>query len=402
MGATLTTISAVAKELYEGSLNKQLNDETVTLKRVERSSEGVSSQVGAKYVNFPIHTRRNAGVGARREMEALPTAGNQSTAGCQVGLRYLYGSIRMSGQTLKLAKTNTQAFISALELEMNGMKSDLAVDFNRQIYGNGTGALCIATTAVGGGGGNTVTCAAGTQWVQLGMKVDLYDATGATATWTNRTVTTITDTVVTIDGAAFVVVLGDFLVRTGSVGETDGDPQRELTGLGKMVASSGALYGVTDSVWTSVIDTNSGTNRALSEGLMIKMADDIRKRGGKTTAIFSNLGVRRSYFNLLVQQRRVTNTQKFEGGFSGLAFSTDDGDVPVVVDTQAKLNSQYFLNEKEIKLFQESDWSFMDHDGSMWDRVTGYDAYDATLVKYAEIATHRRNSQGEIQDITEG
>lgn len=402
MGATLTTITAVAKELYEGSLNEQLNDETVTAKRLTRTSEGVTNQVGAKYVVFPIHTRRNAGIGARREMEALPTAGNQGTAACQVPLRYLYGSIRMSGQTLKLAKTNAQAFISALDLELNGMRRDLAVDFNRQIYGNGTGALCVATTAVGAPGGNTITCAGGTHWVQLGMKVDLYDTTSTTATWTNRTVTAITDTVVTIDGAAFEVVLGDILVRTGSVGQTDGDPQREITGLGAMVQSTGALYGVTDAVWTANIDSNSGTARALSEGLMITMADTIRKRGGKTTAIFSNLGVRRSYFNLLVQQRRITNTQKFEGGFTGLAFSTDDGDIPVVVDTMAKPKSMYFLNEKQIKIYQEGDWSFMEEDGNMWNRVAGYDAYDATFFKYCELGTHQRNSQGEIQDITEG
>jgi hypothetical protein len=61
----------------------------------------------------------------------------------------------------------------------------------------------------------------------------------------------------------------------------------------------------------------------------------------------------------------------------------------------------YFLNEKEMKIYRESDWSFMDRDGSKWQRVIGYDAYDATLYKYCQLGTHRRNSHGLLDDITE-
>jgi hypothetical protein len=100
-------------------------DEVTTLTRVQKTSEGVTSEVGGKYVVFPIETGRNSGIGARQEMEALPTPGNQSTKAARVGLRYQYGGVRMSGQTFELAKSNQQAFVSALDLEMNGLKSDL-------------------------------------------------------------------------------------------------------------------------------------------------------------------------------------------------------------------------------------------------------------------------------------
>src|ERR1044071_3234849 len=141
MGATMTTLTAVLKEIYEPSLQMQLNEETTTLKRIERTSEGVTSNVGGKYVVFPIHTRRNTGIGARLENEALPTPGNQTTLAAQVPLRYLYGGVEMTGQTFELAKSNPQAFISAMDLEMQGLKRDLATDNNRMVYGNGTGAI---------------------------------------------------------------------------------------------------------------------------------------------------------------------------------------------------------------------------------------------------------------------
>jgi hypothetical protein len=48
-----------------------------------------------------------------------------------------------------------------------------------------------------------------------------------------------------------------------------------------------------------------------------------------------------------------------------------------------------------------SDWEFMEEDGSVLFRVSNSDAYEATLFKYAELATDQRNTHGLIKDITE-
>lgn len=400
MPATLTTVNAILKEVYEPKIQDQLQHDAVALKRIEKSSDGVVSEVGGKYVTFPLHTRRNSGIGARNELEALPTAGQQGYASARVSLRYLYGLVRLSGQTMELADKNYQAFASALDQEMKGLKDDLLKDQNRQVYGDGSGA--VATVATAGTVNNIVTQTA--QWAQLGMQVDVIDGTtlgnaNPTVKASNRQVTAInmaTNTV-TIDGAAVAVAVGDIVVRTGSV-------NREWSGFGA-IFKTGTFQNVDPTIepsWSPVIDANGGTNRALSEGLMILMNDNIRANGGKVTAMFSNLGVRRAYFNLLSQQRRYTNTTKFEGGFSGLAFTTDQGDIPFVVDIDAPKNRVYFINEDEITLYRESDWSFMDRDGSKFQRVIGYDAYEATMYQYSQMGTHRRNTHGLLADITEG
>lgn len=400
MPATLTTVNAILKEVYEPKIQDQLQHDAVALKRIEKSSDGVVSEVGGKYVTFPLHTRRNSGIGARNELEALPTAGQQGYASARVSLRYLYGLVRLSGQTMELADKNYQAFASALDQEMKGLKDDLLKDQNRQVYGDGSGA--VATVATAGTVNNIVTQTA--QWAQLGMQVDVIDGTtlgnaNPTVKASNRQVTAInmaTNTV-TIDGAAVAVAVGDIVVRTGSV-------NREWSGFGA-IFKTGTFQNVDPTIepsWSPVIDANGGTNRPLSEGLMILMNDNIRANGGKVTAMFSNLGVRRAYFNLLSQQRRYTNTTKFEGGFSGLAFTTDQGDIPFVVDIDAPKNRVYFINEDEITLYRESDWSFMDRDGSKFQRVIGYDAYEATMYQYSQMGTHRRNTHGLLADITEG
>lgn len=396
MPATLTTVSEILKEVYEPKIQEQLNDEAVALRRIERSSDGVTSEVGGKYVTFPIHLRRNQGIGARNEMEALPTPGQQGYAASRVRLTYQYGSARFSGQTLKLADGNPKSFASVLDEEMTGLKDDLAVDQNRQIYGDSVGTIA---TATGANTGNVIPVEwAG--WLQDGMMIDVIDSDGSTVNASNRQVVDVDPdaNTFTISGAAVVTAAGDFVVRTGNI-------NREWHGFGSIISATSELQDIDPAVerrWKGVVDDNSGTNRPLSEGLMTLMADKIRTNGGRVTAIFSNLGVRRAYANLLTQQRRFTNTTEFTGGFSGLAFTTDKGDIPFVVDTMAPLNRAYFVNEKKITVYRENDWAFMDEDGSKFSRVAGYDAYDVTMFQYSELGTHQRNTHGILDDITEG
>lgn len=395
MGATMTTVSALLKEVYEKDVQDQMNNDVVGFKRIERTSEGVTNEVGGRYVTFPLRIGRNHGIGARNEMEALPTPGQQKTTAARINLKYLYGGIRFSGQTLKLADSNYQAFASALDEEMDGLKRDLAKDMNFQFYGPGTGVRASITAD----GVNTITVNS-VQYLEVDMMIDVYDITLATPRISNRKITAINGLVVTYDGAdaSASIVATDVVVRTGNV-------NREMTGITAIVKDTGTLYNVDPTVvplWKSVRNHNSGANRALTEALMIKVVDDVRTNGGETTVGFCSLGVRRAYYNLLKTDRRYVNTQKFEGGFSGLAFTTDKGDVPIVVDTDAPFNKIFFLNEKSIKLYRESDWSWMDYDGSNFQRVTGFDAYEATMFQYCEMGTHRRNTHGVLEDLTEG
>jgi hypothetical protein len=399
MGATLATVSALLKEIYEKDVVDQLNNDTVGMKRIEKTSEGVTNEVGGRYVTFPVRTGRNTGIGARNENEALPTAGQQKTAAARVSLKYLYGAIRLTGQTISLADSNFQAFASALDEEMTGLKRDIAKDMNRQFYGAATGVM----TSITADAANSITVA-NAQYLEVGMAIDVYDVTLVTNRFSNRTIVSITPTTapaatVVYSGAdaSASIVATDVVIRTGNV-------NREVTGLGSIVAATGTLFNidpVVEPVWKAVVNANGGTPRALTEALMIQTVDSVRTNGGDTTVGLTSLGVRRAYFNLLKTERRFVNTTDFEGGFKGLAFTTDKGDIPIVVDVDAPFGEIQFINEKQIKLYQESDWSWMNRDGSNLQRVIGFDAYEGTMYKYCEIGTHRRNSHARLDDLTE-
>lgn len=403
MAATLATIDSYLKEVYQGRIREQLNDEIVALKRITRSGSGVTNEVGGKYVTFPIHTRRNSGIGSRFENEALPAAGQQGHAAARVGLKYAYGGVQLTGQAISLSDTDSKAFAKALDNEVEGLKNDLKKDMNRQVYGSGNGAIGIASGANTGATvpvydarlfqvGAVVDTQTGTTVDNAGLVISAIDVSAGTVTFTTTPGTALAD--------------GDIIVRAGSGVGTAGN--RELTGLAAIVSASGTLYNIDPTAepeWKASVDDNSGTNRALSESLMINMVDSIRTKGGSTTLILQSLGVRRAYFNLLSQLRQTVNTQEFTGGFSGLAFTTDSGEIPVVADVDAPLNKQWFVNEDALTYYRDEDWHFLDRDGSMWKQVRDtngdYDAYYARMVEYHELGTDRRNSHGLIDDITE-
>ena len=395
MGATLTSVSNITKEIYGPKIVDQMENEITLVKRIEKSSEGVTDEVGGKYVTFPLKVRRNHGIGYRNELEQLQNPGQQGWQSVRVPLRYGYGRVHLSGQAMKLAEKNHQAFTSAMTAEMDGLKTDLAKDTNRILWGNQTGLLFTFGAAAAT---TTLPITAGLQHAEVGMKIDIMDTETLPATVaTDREITAINEAgaTITISGANVTTTAGDFAVRTGNYG-------KEPHGLRSLVTNSTAtlfnLSSTNEPLWQSKIDPLNGN---LSEARMIKMADDLRTNGGRPTVIFTDLGSRRAYFNLLTTQRRFSNVKDFGGGFSGLSFTYDD-DIPVMTDIDAPAGEMFFLKEDDFTVYQESDWSWEDTDGDVWKWVTNYDAFEALMKKYWEFAIKRRNTQGRITGITAG
>jgi hypothetical protein len=403
MGATLASIDATLKEVYEGDVQRQLQDETVALKRITRSDDGVSDETNGKYVTFPVHVRRNGGLGSRNEAEALPAAGQQGYASARLALKSDYLGIELTGHAIDMSDSNPKAFAKSLDEEMDRGKVDFRKDLNRQIYGNGSGAITTVRTTAGPANILPVVDAR-LFWVGAHV-VDIVTAPSTVAV-TARTVTAVDTTpganTITLSGAPFSWTTGQLVVITGSV-------NREITGLGAIVQTSGILYNInpaTEPEWTSEVDANGGTNRALSEALMLRLVDRVRRRGGKTSVILTDDGSFRAYWALLSQLRSFVNTQEFKGGYRGLQFIAGSDEIPVVPDYDAPLNRMFFLNEDDITFYRDEDIHWLDRDESILkqkvDASGRYDVWQAHMLERHELGIHRRNTHALLSDIIAG
>lgn len=403
--ANINTITPILKERYGPKIVEQLENYTVFTKRLTKSSDNISSDFGGKYVTFPIHVGRNSGIGSRFEDEALPAAGAQKYDGARVGLKFAYGAIRVSGPSIALSDENPKAFAKVITEETEGVTRDLARDFNRQLFGNGNGAMAYFSA---GSTGTTATVAKA-RGLGQGDLVDVYDNTGAKTSGANGVTILAVNPVTRVItfSVATVVVSGGYLTRKGS-GNDPVKGNREITGLDAIVDDSGILYNVDPSiqpVWKAVEQTASGVGN-IEEDLTL-LTDQIFANGGKTNLLITTQGVRRAYAKELMTLRQTVNRTEHEGGFSSLKFTTDgpSGEIDILVDLDAPTGSVIALDMSDLTLYRDKAWDWLERDGSMWKQeVTAngpLDAWRAEIAEYHELAISRRNTHGKLTGITE-
>jgi hypothetical protein len=405
---TRSTADAVLKEFYLPGIRSILNSEVFLLSQVETNSEDIE---GRRAV-LAINTGRNTGIGARAEMGMLPDAGHQGYSEERVTLKYNYGRIQLSGPVIRSMGSDRGSFTRAITSETQGVTRDLRNDVNRQLYGFGDGR--IATVAAGT---NTTTLTLQTptsnqkRQLQVGMNIDVGTTANPTATASARTISAVNTTAgtVTVSGTNIATInAGDIIFLAGSGGT--GASQKEITGLQKQVAATGALWNIDPAVvpsWASYVD-DPGSNRAVSEAMFLKAAQEVNVNSGEEINLWvTSAGVQRAYAALLTTLKRFNNPVDLHGGFKALDLSntnqgnTGSNTVAMVFDKDCPDNTAFGLTTRRFQWYKMSDWEFMEEDGAVLNRVPNVDAYEATLFLYAELATDGRNAHAKVGSLTE-
>lgn len=398
-GQGILTFASEALKLVYGDLHMQLRDKTPALDFIQSSASNITRN--GKEVVFDTHIGRNQGIGARNVREKLPTAGAQKYKQAHLYLKNLYGSIEVDGQLFEQAAEDYQAFINVVDNEIKGLRRDLAVDMNRQIYGDGSGKIAVVKTA---NTADTTVEFDSVHWVEYGMIVDVLSADGATQKANEVEVVSVnTATNVVTFNTAVTCAVGDIIVRASNTTNSFG---KELTGLAKIVSATGSLHEIDPAetpVWASTEVTlgSVGTPGTLTELDLISLVQKVDKQGGDVDVFLASPGVYNAYWNLLQSFRQFTNTAALTGGQRSFTFEALGKPIRFVSDYAAPKGTLYALSSKELVMNQKKDWSWMDRDGSMWSKVADTDAYEARYYLYAELGTYRRNAHAKLSNIAE-
>jgi hypothetical protein len=411
MAFDLSAASNVLKVRYIGPIREQLNNATVLMSRI--LPEDNATNVSGKSFTVPLHTGRNAAAGVgMADGGTLPTAGQQGYDVAVIPNAYLYGRIKVTGPTIRAARDDAGAFVTAVESEIKGVTRDMKRAINRQLHSDGTDALAFWVGAddttpatVDDGRGNAfVHLPAGASTLDLIATSDNVTKHG-TAISLTLGAAAATNYAVTWTGTVSGSADNDYLVIAGTLGN-------QLMGIRGVIATtnppllSGGLHGLpvaTKTFWVSQVVTgaSAGTNEALTLARMQKPIDLIASNSdyGEEDIKFllCSYGVRAKYYDLLISEKRFVNTLSLDGGFKGLDFSGK----PLIPDPQCVKNRIYYIVPDSLRHYRTSDFDWMDKDGAVLARVPNEDAYEATLFRYANLGCTSRNANGLLDDILE-
>ena len=451
--AILSNYDEVLKTFYLPAIQEQLNNETVLSSQIDTNEEDVSG----KNATIQCHYGRTKGTGARADGGPLPTADFQKFKTCTVPMKYNYGRVTFSGPTIAATRDEKGSYARVIDTEIAGCVTDLRKEVNRQLWGCGGGVigrnLADYTTdgqtfqkkyrgnargpdAFGSTfGGKYVEENAGCVAVVLTGTTTItaatVDTTDMAVTAVDSTTSTDSDDVTSTDPSV-TEAAGTFYVRPASLvtitsGSSAGAWRLEMMGLRGIItntdldeillvndASGGTdglsspndpLQGLDVSTYAwfkALVSTHSSGRyqgqRALSLDMMQQMFDKVEIKAGKDygpNMIMTTHAIRREYLELMQADRRNVNTMTLDGGWKALDFNG----IPLMVDPDAIDGEMYFLTTKDLQIYRMSDYDWMTKDGAILSRISGYDAYEAVLFRYAEMGAKRRNSQGVICDI---
>ena len=404
MAQNLTNFDEALKINYLPVIREQLNNKTVLLNTLTRNERDVSG----KRWQTVAHYGRSSGVGAGSET-SLPTAGNQSYKNPYGTMAYNRGRIQVSGPSMRASRNDTGAITRVLDSEIKGITTDLKKDVNYQLFNDGTSIRAYVNGDPGTG--TTLTLdTPGSMYLFDGMIIDILgndDGDGATND-SDVTISTVdSNTSVTVSAALDTNIDdNDYVVMANS---TDGagvlnsdsyemmglkgivDDHTYVTTLHNLSRSSYAWWDCS----TFDNDDNGGVNRDMTLDLIQEAITAVEKNGGQVKMILSDPEMRDAYAALVVADKRFVNTLDLDGGFKGLEYSG----LPWVSDRDCPPNTVFFIDTDHLQIMQMSDWDWMDEDGAVLSRVSGYDAYEAVLYWYSELTTDKPRAHSFLRDV---
>lgn len=420
---TLTELNDLAKDYFTNVYTQAYNTETPLKSQFGRLENATFA--GKKWI-FGVKLMRGGGSANAGANKTLPDAKSGQFDQGEATVKRTYTRLALDGFAIETTKTQPGAFKSAIAEAMQDRLEMHDKEVNRQMFSNGDGVLFSITTGsvgasatqtpgVGTGGAEgdygAVNAGSGLKHVQIGDALKFYNnaldtqnATGAAA-GAAVTVSAIDYSAGTITISA-TVDTADNDVATRATADTDNITAGEATGLLKSVAASGTLHTIPATLkgWQSVVLSNGGTARSISDSLVMRMITQIRARSGKTpNLVVTSPSIVLKYSELFTPLRRLDGMDvALKGGYKPIqAIIHGGGAIPVMDDPDCPEGRMFFLNTSAFKLADIVGTEMASMDGAQFDRVTDKDAVEGYIRKYWELITINRAANGMISDISD-
>ena len=301
MASTTDVIEAMKYTYGVDQVLYLLNEEVVTWNMFQKMKKPLG---GRGQFIMPIMVKNPGAWTGITEGGALPSNLNPDTAEATFSLQEYTGLYNMSWKLLQDARNSKFAFQTALKMMEQGFRRRVLKLINADFISDGLGKLATLPAA---DDQTTITVDA-LPSVDVGMVVDVMDTDNNTKHGNSLTVTAVdvVNRTITLSGAPSGTAASDYVVIQDTVSSSASLHTNGLLGIIDDANPPNANFGginrstAGNEYWESAVLANSGTNRALTEDLMLQLEDLVREKGGaKLNAYMSNLAIIRRYHELL-------------------------------------------------------------------------------------------------------
>lgn len=381
---TIENADKALKDYYLEAVSAQLNDNiSPFFSAIEKSADSVYG----KDVNLSVIRGNCGSILAGAEDGDLPDPYKNRYLTISAPLKNLYGTIEISDKALRASREATGAFVNLVNAEMEGLVQSAKQNFQRMLFGDGSGALCKIVKSVKGSTYQTDKV----KDYFVGMQVDIPVDVPVLGDSTNLYVTAV-------DKAASTVTFSREIMDsiTGANVYPRGSKDNEICGLGA-IFDSATLYGYkkTDEPYFAPYKCDAGGT--LTEEKLCDVLDGLEENFNSTVnMIICSYKTRKKIAALIAENRRVINSTDAHTGVGVVTVN----DVPVYADKFCPDDRILFLNTNDFSLNQLCDWEWLeDENGKILKQVPGKAAYSATLVKYAELICKKPCGQGMLYNF---
>jgi hypothetical protein len=403
MPQSLANFDAALKDDYGPGLKNALNNMNPIFTEATRNEEDI---VGRRAV-WSVHTRRSGSTGARAELSALPSADRQGFTQVSDDLKYVYHTIKVSGQSKALTRNDTGSFARALETEINGAEKDIKFDLSRQVVGQAvsvggslkTGVIALTrgdpgtdTDFIWDDGTNELLDDSQNRYFFRGQRISfLSPTTGLARTepsggYEVASVAKATNTVTVTSAIDSTVADNDLIVRYGNY-------DNEVNGLRHLVHTTQSYAGVDPATVPEWAALEVGSRTTPISEVLLDEADELVQTDGDGSA--PNLWLaeyvqRRKLASIMQAQKRFDGRQRtLQSGWKGL----DIAQGTLVIDRFIPEQEIFGITTKSYVQFVGLDFSWDDDDGKiLYKALDDSDAVQARYKAYINFEATVRNA----------
>lgn len=385
----LTNSSAYFKNKYAKISENVYNSANVTLARLKKTYDFVGKQQ-----NKAIPQSFNGGVGSG----SLPTATYDLAADAVLTAKKVYSVVEIDREAIKAADGREGSFVAQTKHTVakgveSWMRNMSRILWNSLDNGHlGTGDNSTNVTGAGTSADPFVVVMSAASWKEAN-----WEERDGVNCGTEATLLIVQEVVPALRTVKFVGTSAALTAVTGAAataakfymqGSKDNDP----TGLAYAISrTSSTLYGVTvNRRWQASVQENSNGAGLTTDMLNQDMLTIQRKCGKVPKMIITSFTQYRKLLNLLEDQKEYmveprAADLKGKVSFSGLAFHSAAGLVPIFPERFVDEDRVYYINDDFIEICHRPDFGWFDDDGTVFLRKSNDDAYEARYGGYLEV-----------------